>query len=184
MKSTHSFDNAEIHRVSKCFTGTFEVRNRGLWFLLVIVGLFINGCGGDTDTADTGPAMFVEVKPPRVRAEPNSDRWDAEFDVVFNGSPVDLSAEFEIKTILKESWDADWEQTGNIVTLHFEFKLVSIEQRVGPTEPPDRILILPREDQKQSVEVTLTWSDGRKIFTVEAYPPESLFVGRSDILSF
>ena len=65
MKGTRPLDNDEIHRVLGCFTGTFEVLNSGLWFLLAIVGLLI-GCGGDTDTADTGPAMLVEVKPPRV----------------------------------------------------------------------------------------------------------------------
>ena len=68
-----------------CFTGTFEVINSGLWFLLVIVGVLI-GCGGDTDTADTGPPMLVEVKPPRVRTTMDfdafPDKWYAEIDIV------------------------------------------------------------------------------------------------------
>ena len=183
MKNTRPLDNSEICRVSKCFTGTFEVLNRGIWFLLVIVGVFI-GCGGDTDIADTGPAMLVEMKPPRVREDKDRYKWHAEFDVVFQGVPVDVKAEFDKTTIYQQPFAANWEQTGNIVTLHFEFRLTTIEHRTGPTEHPDRILVLPREDQKQSVEVTLSWSDGRKILTVEAYPPESLFVGRSDILSF
>ena len=49
---------------------------------------------------------------------------------------------------------------------------------------PIGTLILEREAQQRSVEVALTWTDGRKTFTVEATPPKSLFVGRRDILSF
>ena len=179
MKGTRPLDNDEIRQVSGCFTGMYEVRNRWLCFLLAIVGLFI-GCGGDTDTADT--VMIVEVKPPRVRSGDTTydrfyDRWHAEFDVVFEGMPADLEAEFELKTTAKEPFAANWEQTRNIVTLHFDFTLISLRGYRGE-------LILGREAQKQSVEVTLAWSGGRKIFTVEAFPPESMFVGRSDILDF
>ena len=170
MKGTRPLDNDEISRVSAAFTGTFAVRNRGLCFLLVIVGLF-TGCGGDTDTADT--VMIVEVKPARVRSGDTTydrfyDRWHAEFDIVFEGMPADLEAEFKLI-------EANWEQTRNIITLHFRFTLISLRGIGGE-------FILKREHQKQSVEVTLAWSGGRKIFTVEAFPPESLFVGRSDIL--
>ena len=183
MKGTRPLDNDEIRRVSGCFTGIFATRNRGLCFLLVIVGLF-TGCGGDTDTADT--VMLVEVKPASVRSGDTTydrfnDIWYAEFDVVFEGMPADLEAEFELKTGVKEPFAANWEQTRNIVTLHFGFRLKTIEHRTGPTEPPDRILVLKREAQKQSVEVTLAWSVGRKFFTVEVFPPESMFIGRSDI---
>ena len=31
MKGTSPLDNDEIRRVSTCFTGTFQVRNRGLF---------------------------------------------------------------------------------------------------------------------------------------------------------
>ena len=93
MKGTRPLDNDEIRRVSGCFTGTFAVLNSGLWFLLVIVVLLIE-CGGDTDIADPGPAMLVEVKPPRVRTTMDFDEfpreWYAEIDVVFEGIPVDL----------------------------------------------------------------------------------------------
>ena len=38
MKGTRPLDNNEIRRVSACFTGTFEVRNRGLFMLGVSTG--------------------------------------------------------------------------------------------------------------------------------------------------
>lgn len=38
MKGTRPLDNDEIRRVSTCFTGTFEVRNRELFMLGVSTG--------------------------------------------------------------------------------------------------------------------------------------------------
>ena len=38
MKGTRPLDNTEIQRVSACFTGTFEARNRGLFMLGVSTG--------------------------------------------------------------------------------------------------------------------------------------------------
>ena len=38
MKGTRPLDNDEIRSVSTCFTGTFEVRNRGLFMLGVSTG--------------------------------------------------------------------------------------------------------------------------------------------------
>lgn len=38
MKGTRPLDNTEIQRVSECFTGTFEARNRGLFMLGVSTG--------------------------------------------------------------------------------------------------------------------------------------------------
>ena len=38
MKGTRPLDNDEIRRVSTCFTGTFEARNRGLFMLGVSTG--------------------------------------------------------------------------------------------------------------------------------------------------
>ena len=38
MKGTRPLDNDEIRRVSTCFTGTFAVRNRGLFMLGVSTG--------------------------------------------------------------------------------------------------------------------------------------------------
>ena len=38
MKGTRPLDNNEIRRVSACFTGTFEARNRGLFMLGVSTG--------------------------------------------------------------------------------------------------------------------------------------------------
>lgn len=38
MKGTRPLDNDEIRRVSACFTGTFEIRNRGLFMLGVSTG--------------------------------------------------------------------------------------------------------------------------------------------------
>ena len=38
MKGTRPLDNDEIQRVSTCFTGTFETRNRGLFMLGVSTG--------------------------------------------------------------------------------------------------------------------------------------------------
>ena len=38
MKGTRPLDNDEIRRVSACFTGTFEARNRGLFMLGVSTG--------------------------------------------------------------------------------------------------------------------------------------------------
>ena len=38
MKGTRPLDNDEIRRVSRCFTGTYEVRNRGLFMLGVSTG--------------------------------------------------------------------------------------------------------------------------------------------------
>ena len=38
MKGTRPLDNDEISRVSTCFTGMYEVRNRGLFMLGVSTG--------------------------------------------------------------------------------------------------------------------------------------------------
>jgi integrase len=38
MKGTRPLDNDEIRRVSECFDGTFEARNRGLFLLGVSTG--------------------------------------------------------------------------------------------------------------------------------------------------
>ena len=38
MKGTRPLDNDEIRRVSTCFTGAFEVRNRGLFMIGVATG--------------------------------------------------------------------------------------------------------------------------------------------------
>ncbi len=38
MKGTRPFDNDEIRRISGCFAGTFEVRNRGFLMLDVSTG--------------------------------------------------------------------------------------------------------------------------------------------------
>ena len=38
MKGTRPLNNKEIRRVSACFTGTFEARNRGLFMLGVSTG--------------------------------------------------------------------------------------------------------------------------------------------------
>ena len=38
MKGTRPLDNDEIPSVSTCFTGTFEVRNRGLFMLVFSTG--------------------------------------------------------------------------------------------------------------------------------------------------
>ena len=38
MKGTRPLDNSEIRRVSTCFTGTYEVRNRGLFMIGVSTG--------------------------------------------------------------------------------------------------------------------------------------------------
>ena len=38
MKGTRPLDNDEIRRVSACFTGSFETRNRGLFMLGVSTG--------------------------------------------------------------------------------------------------------------------------------------------------
>ena len=38
MKGTRPLDNDEIQRVSTCFTGTYKVRNRGLFMLGVSTG--------------------------------------------------------------------------------------------------------------------------------------------------
>ena len=37
MKGTRPLDNDEIRRVSRCFTGTFAVRNRGLFMIGVSI---------------------------------------------------------------------------------------------------------------------------------------------------
>ena len=38
MRGTRPLDNDEIRRVSGCFTGTYEIRNRGLFMLGVSTG--------------------------------------------------------------------------------------------------------------------------------------------------
>ena len=38
MKGTRPLDNDDIRRVSRCFTGTFEVRNYGLFMLGISIG--------------------------------------------------------------------------------------------------------------------------------------------------
>ena len=43
MKGTRPLDNDEILRVSVCFTGTFAVRNRGLFMLgVTLVGVSVS----------------------------------------------------------------------------------------------------------------------------------------------
>ena len=182
MKGRRLLDNNEIRCVPECFDGVFQARHRGLCFLLMIVGVFI-GCGRDTDTATTGAAVLVEVKPPRVRGAEDPDAWHADFDVVFSRAPIDMEVEFDFKAVDKSGFKSNWEQTGHIVTLQFEFKLLSTVYTEQSAEPIGT-WILEREEQQRSVEVALTWTDGRKTFTVAATPPKSLFVGRTDILSF
>ena len=181
MKGTRLLDTYEIRKVAEYFESTYEGRNCWLWFLFIILGLFI-ACGGDTNTANTQAVVLVEVKSPRVRSAADRNTWHADFDIVFEGVPIDLKAEFDRSVGFHRlhEFGSDWEQTRNIVTLRFEFKLFSI---ITYRNNRNNSLILERSDQKQSVDVTLTWADGRKTFTVEAYPPKSLFVGRSDILS-
>ena len=170
------------------------MKGRFFTVTLILLILLSCGCGGDTDTVDPSTVTFVEVKPPRVRSDTNDiDIWHADFDVVFQGAPINLAA--EIQQIFRETEKinrppeekpfTNWEQTGNIVTLHFEFRLSITFVRDFSADPSGPITyepkILKRKDQKKSVEVRLSWSDGRKFFTVEAFPPESMFVGRSDI---
>ena len=38
MKGTRPLDNDEIRRVSTCFTGTYQIRNRGLFMIGVSTG--------------------------------------------------------------------------------------------------------------------------------------------------
>lgn len=46
MKGTRPLDNDEIRSVSTCFTGTYEVRNRGLFMLGVSPGGRISEMNG------------------------------------------------------------------------------------------------------------------------------------------
>ena len=42
MKGTRPLDNDEIRRVSTCFTGTYQIRNRALFMLGVSTGGWIS----------------------------------------------------------------------------------------------------------------------------------------------
>ena len=42
MKGTRPLDNTEIRQVAACFTGAYEVRNRGLFMLGVSTGVRIS----------------------------------------------------------------------------------------------------------------------------------------------
>ena len=49
MKGTRPLNNDEIRRVSRYFTGTFEIRNRGLFMLGVSTGGRISEIAQPTD---------------------------------------------------------------------------------------------------------------------------------------
>ena len=137
-------------------------------------------CGADTEL--TEDIRIVEVKSPRTHGNANDETWHAEVDVVFSTIPVDLNVEFtRLSTdlqfpIWQPRWvSADWEQTGEIVTLLFEFPIEKIEHRTGPTSVPVRTEPLERKYQIKSVGVTLTWDTGRKSLRVDAYPPATVY---------
>ena len=153
--------------------------NSRLYYLTIILWILI-GCG--TDTELTEDARIVEVKSPRTHGNVNDETWHAEVDVVFSTTPVDLEVEFaRLSTDIEfPSWQprwvsVDWEQTGEIVTLLFEFPVEKIEHRTGPTDEPIRTEPLEREYQIKSVGVTLTWDTGRKSLRVDAYPPATIY---------
>lgn len=134
------------------------------------------GCGSDIELAED--AIIVEVKSPHTYSNTNHETWHAEVDIIFSAAPIDLEIEFkrlsaDIQYPLWQSlWiNTDWEQTGKVVTLLFEFPIEKIEHRTMPTDEPIRIEPLERKYQIKSVGVTLTWDTGRKSLRIDAYPP-------------
>lgn len=153
--------------------------NRPYYLAAVIVWILM-GCGSDIELAED--TRIVEVKSPRTHGNANDETWHAEVDVVFSAVPVDLEVEFTrlSKDIQFPLWqlrwvNTDWEQTGEIVTLLFEFPIEMIEQRIGPTSGPVGTEPLERKYQIKSVGVTLTWNTGRKSLRVDAYPPDTIY---------
>ena len=150
-----------------------------LYYLVVIVWMLI-GCGSDTEL--TEDARIVEVESPHTYGNANGETWHAEVDVVFSTTPVGLEVEFTrlSSDIQYPFWqprwvNADWEQTGKLVTLLFEFPIEKIEHRTGPTSEPIGTEPLERKYQIKSVGVTLMWDTGRKSLRIDAYPPVTIY---------
>ena len=134
-------------------------------------------CGVDTDTETMGTARFVKVNSPRMYANPDEEIWHADIDIVFTDAPVDLEVEIHSKDRSEEvtreqdgeivvqylsfhTKNKDWEQDGEIVTLHFVFSKMILGIPFDADFPPLTYFI----------EVTLIWETGRKKLEIELNP--------------
>ena len=124
------------------------------------------GCGTDTES---DVAEIVKINEPEF-ADINRSTWQAEIQIRFSQAPEFLE--------VTEQKNLSWEQTGNVVILSFSFPKVKLwGTRTGPED-----FFLLREEvpaEKQVIDaklmhhinITLTWSTGRKHIKMELKPP-------------
>ena len=124
------------------------------------------GCGTDTES---DVAEIVKINEPEF-ADINRSTWQAEIQIRFSQAPEFLE--------VTEQENLSWEQTKNIVILSFTFSKVKFW---GTRSGPEDYYLLPEETpaEKQLIDaklthhinITLTWSTGRKHIKMELKPP-------------
>lgn len=123
------------------------------------------GCGTDTEA---NVAEVVKISEPQF-ADINGSTWQAEIQVRFSQSPQFLE--------VVGQQDFSWEQTGNVVILYFTFPKV----KLWGTRSDASYFLLHEEviAEKQLIDaklthhinITLTWSTGRKHIKMVLKPP-------------
>lgn len=133
------------------------------------------GCGTDTES---NVAEVVKINEPEF-ADIGKYIWHAEIRVRFSQPPEFLEVVDQISLSgFDPSYDLSWEQTGNVVILSFTFSKVKFW---GTRRAPDDFFLLSEEvpAEKQLIDamlthhinITLTWSTGRKHIKITLKPP-------------
>ena len=123
------------------------------------------GCSADTDS---DVAEIVKINEPQF-ADINRSTWQAEIQIRFSQAPEFLE--------VTEQKNLSWEQTRNVVILYFTFPKVKLW---GTRSSPEDYYLLREEvpAEKQTIDamlthhinITLTWSTGRKHIKMELKP--------------
>ena len=127
--------------------------------------IMLIGCGADTES---NVAEVVKINDPQF-ADINKSTWQAEIQVRFSQSPQFLE--------VVGQQDFSWEQTGNIIILYFNFPKVELWGTRGNAEYYRLREEVPAEKQlidallTHQINITLTWSTGRKHIKMMLKPP-------------
>lgn len=133
------------------------------------------GCGTDTESS---VAEVVKINEPEF-ADIGKYIWHAEIRGRFSQPPEFLEVVDQISlSEFDPSYDLSWEQTGNVVILSFAFSKVKFW---GTRSGPEDYYLLREETpaEKQLIDailthyinITLTWSTGRKHIKMTLKPP-------------
>ena len=123
------------------------------------------GCGTDTES---NVAEIVKINEPQF-VDLNGSTWQAEIQILFSQVP-------EFLEVTKQKY-LSWEQTRNVVILYFNFPKVELW---GTRSDASYFLLseeVPAEKQlidaklTHHINITLTWSTGRKHIKMELKPP-------------